>query len=93
MVDQPLSAGYDRAVSACARSARVLRGLADDKHLAKRVAVAHGVPTAPWAVDRQGAAIGAGTCPQAARYVVKPNASSASWGISSADDWQVSAPP
>lgn len=65
----------------------ILRGLADDKHLAKRVAVAHGVPTAPWAAYRQGAPIRAEACPRATRYVIKPNASSASWGISAADDW------
>lgn len=65
----------------------ILRGLADDKHLAKRVAVARGVPTAPWAVYRQGAPLDPTICPPAAHYVIKPNASSASWGVSDAWDW------
>ncbi|HKP77684.1 MAG TPA: hypothetical protein VJU34_00995 [Phenylobacterium sp.] len=65
----------------------ILRGLADDKHLAKRAAVARGVPTAPWAIFRQGAPIEAARCPAGSRYVIKPNASSASWGVSDAHDW------
>jgi D-alanine-D-alanine ligase len=65
----------------------ILRGLSDDKHLSKRAAVARGLPTASWAVYRQGAAIDATAAPRADRYVIKPNASSASWGISAADDW------
>lgn len=65
----------------------ILRGLADDKHLSKRAAVARGVPTAPWAIFRQGAPIEAATCPAGARFVIKPNASSASWGVSDACDW------
>ncbi|ABQ68855.1 phosphoribosylglycinamide synthetase [Rhizorhabdus wittichii RW1] len=64
----------------------ILRGLSDDKHLAKRVAVARGLPTAPWALFRRGAPIDLSLCPPAARHVVKPNASSASWGISAAHD-------
>ena len=65
----------------------ILRGLADDKHLAKRAAVARGLPTAPWAIYRQGAPVEAATCPAADRFVIKPNASSASWGVSDAQDW------
>lgn len=65
----------------------ILRGLADDKHLAKRVAAARGVPTAPWTVYRRGAAVERDACPEADRYVIKPNASSASWGISAAETW------
>lgn len=64
----------------------ILRGLSDDKHLSKRVALARGLPTAPWAVFRRGADIDLARCPQAERHVVKPNASSASWGISAAHD-------
>lgn len=66
----------------------ILRGLADDKHLSKRVAVAYNVPTAAWAIFRRGAPLSRGLCPEAKRYVVKPNASSASWGISAAWDWE-----
>lgn len=65
----------------------ILRGLSDDKHLAKRSAAAHGVPTAPWAIFRRGAPIDERACPGAERLVIKPNASSASWGVSDAFDW------
>ncbi|KAB0677329.1 D-alanine--D-alanine ligase family protein [Aureimonas leprariae] len=65
----------------------ILRGLSDDKHLTKRLAVAHGLPTAPWAVFRRGAPVEEANCPVGRRFVVKPNASSASWGITAAGDW------
>jgi D-alanine-D-alanine ligase len=65
----------------------ILRGLADDKHLAKQSAAARGVPTVPWAIYRRGAPVDAADCPPSPRYVIKPNASSASWGISAAGDW------
>lgn len=64
----------------------ILRGLSDDKHLSKRVAAARGVATAPWAIFRRGAPIDLSRCPAARKWVVKPNASSASWGISAAYD-------
>jgi D-alanine-D-alanine ligase len=85
----------------------ILRGLGDDKHLAKLCAAARGIPTAPWAIYRKGAPVPprygegnhakhgggagtrlgelAGTAPD--RYVIKPNASSASWGVQDARDW------
>ena len=66
----------------------ILRGLSDDKHLAKRAAVDAGVPTAPWAIYRKGAPIDPANCPKADRYVIKPNASSASWGVGDASDWE-----
>jgi len=65
----------------------ILRGLSDDKHLTKMVAEKRGVPTAPWAIYRRGAPIDRAICPRAHRYVIKPNASSASWGVSDAADW------
>lgn len=65
----------------------ILRGLSDDKHLAKRAAVDAGVPTAPWAIYRKGAPVTADKLPQATRYVIKPNNSSASWGVEDAHDW------
>ncbi len=65
----------------------ILRGLSDDKHLAKRAAVDAGIPTAPWAVYRKGAPVLEGKCPKADRYVIKPNNSSASWGVGDAHDW------
>lgn len=65
----------------------ILRGLSDDKHLAKRAAAVAGVPTAPWATYRRGAPVLESTCPPADRWVIKPNASSASWGVHDAFDW------
>ena len=65
----------------------ILRGLSDDKHLAKRAAIDAGVPTAPWAVYRKGAPLTKDKLPQAERYVIKPNNSSASWGVQDAHDW------
>lgn len=65
----------------------ILRGLSDDKHLTKLEAVARGVPTAPWAIYRRGARVEESQCPMAPRMVIKPNASSASWGVRDAEDW------
>lgn len=64
----------------------ILRGLSDDKHLTKSEAVRVGVPTMPWRVFRRGAAVDPALCPPAARWVIKPNNSSASWGIGDARD-------
>jgi D-alanine-D-alanine ligase len=106
----------------------ILRGLADDKHLAKLCAAARGIPTAPWAVFRRGAPVEesklphivtpakagvqtgseerldaglrrhdeggedspittSGAATAATRWVIKPNASSASWAVQDARDW------
>lgn len=67
-----------------------LRGLGDDKSVSKLVATHAGVPTAPWFCYRRGAPVNQADCPPApaGRWVIKPNASSASWGISDAHDWQ-----
>lgn len=65
----------------------ILRGLADDKHLTKMAAHARDIPTAPWAVYRRGAPIQRERCPEGGRLVIKPNASSASWGVQDARDW------
>lgn len=64
----------------------ILRGLSDDKHLSKLEAKDRGVPTAPWAIFRRGAPVDVAICPPAARWVIKPNASSASWGVQDARD-------
>lgn len=64
----------------------ILRGLSDDKHLSKLVARHHGVPTARWTVCRRGQPIVEPGF-RADRLVVKPNASSASWGIRVVGDW------
>jgi D-alanine-D-alanine ligase len=65
----------------------ILRGLADDKHLSKLAAAARGLPTAPWAIYRRGAPVLEQKCPHGERLVIKPNASSASWGVRDARDW------
>lgn len=65
----------------------IIRGLSDDKHLMKTVAQLRGVPVSPWLISRRG---GLGIPePDFAfeRLVVKPNASSASWGVSMPTDW------
>jgi D-alanine-D-alanine ligase len=65
----------------------ILRGLADDKHLMKMAARYRGVPTADWQIFRRGAAVNPITAWRSDRYVVKPNASSASWGVTDASSW------
>lgn len=65
----------------------ILRGLGDDKHLTKLESVARGVPTCDWAVYRAGAPVNEARCPKGERFVIKPNNSSASWGIGDAHDW------
>ena len=66
-----------------------LRGLGDDKSVSKLVAAHAGVPTAPWFCFRRGAPVLEASMPPspAGRWVIKPNASSASWAISDAYDW------
>lgn len=64
----------------------IVRGLSDDKHLTKLEATARGVPTAPWALFRRGAPVDVSRCPPARRWVIKPNNSSASWGVRDALD-------
>jgi D-alanine-D-alanine ligase len=65
----------------------IIRGTSDDKHLTKLLARSRGIPTADWAVYRRGNVADPARCPRAERYVIKPNASSASWGVRSASDW------
>lgn len=61
-------------------AAPMLRGLGDDKHLMKLVARARGLATADWRVFRLGGHEEA-PLPDWGRMIVKPNASSASWGV------------
>jgi D-alanine-D-alanine ligase len=65
----------------------ILRGLADDKHLMKMAARFRGVPTADWQVFRRGAPVEPITAWTSERFVAKPNASSASWGVTAAHGW------
>lgn len=66
-----------------------LRGLGDDKSVSKLVCTHAGVPTAPWFCYRRGAPVLEQDLPpsEKKRWVIKPNASSASWGISDAHDF------
>jgi D-alanine-D-alanine ligase len=65
----------------------IIRGVSDDKHLTKMLARSRGIATADWAIYRRGTTLDPARCPRAERYVIKPNASSASWGVRSAEDW------
>ncbi|MEO0974381.1 MAG: phosphoribosylglycinamide synthetase, partial [Pseudomonadota bacterium] len=67
--------------------APMVRGVTDDKHLMKRLATALGVRTPPWAYYAKHG--GEHTPPDFAydALIVKPNASSASWGIALHSDW------
>src|SRR3546814_5115909 len=65
----------------------ILRGISDDKHSTKLEATARGVPTSPWAIYRRGAPVREAAALMAERMVIKPNASSASWGVMDAHDW------
>jgi D-alanine-D-alanine ligase len=64
----------------------ILRGLSDDKHLMKTVAAYRGVPVTPWITIRQGQG-GMPSLPEEwDQIVIKPNASSASWGVLISND-------
>jgi len=65
----------------------ILRGIGDDKHACKLIARARGVPTMDWVIMRRGG-LPVQQPFSAERLVVKPNASSASWGIAVVDDWE-----
>lgn len=65
----------------------ILRGISDDKHASKLEAHARGIPTAPWGIFRRGAPVDPSNCPDGERLVIKPNASSASWGVRDAGSW------
>ena len=66
-----------------------LRGLGDDKSVSKLVCAHAGVPTADWFCYRRGAPVNEADLPASpsGRWVIKPNASSASWGIGDAFDF------
>ena len=65
----------------------ILRGVADYKHLSKMAAFKRSIPTAPWAIYRRGGPVDEARCPEGERLVIKPNVSSASWGVQDARDW------
>lgn len=65
----------------------IIRGIADDKSVMKRLARAHGVTTCDWAIFRRGWPIEKPAFADGRKMIVKPNASSASWGIVATEDW------
>ena len=66
----------------------ILRGVGDDKHLMKLCVRAQGVSTPDSVIYRKGGTFD-GPPPFAdEKLVVKPNASSASWGVGIFDDWE-----
>lgn len=65
----------------------ILRGLGDDKHLMKLAAKSRGLSTPDWEIYRNGCHEIAPPPFRDQRMVVKPNASSASWGIKAVESW------
>ena len=68
-------------------AAPFVRGLGDDKHRMKHVARALGVSTPDWRFYPRGGLSLTDRRPAGAAWIVKPNASSASWGVRRHDDW------
>ena len=66
----------------------ILRGLGDDKHLMKLAASHRGVPVTPWNVIRRGGEPALRPDFAWEKLVVKPNASSASWGVGIFEEWE-----
>ena len=60
----------------------VVRAVADDKHYAKTLFAAAGATTPQWVAARAGCALPSSLPSSQVGYVVKPIASSASWGLS-----------
>ncbi len=65
----------------------ILRGLGDDKHLMKLAAKSRGLSTPDWEIFRRGCHEITPPPFSDGRMVVKPNASSASWGIKAVESW------
>lgn len=65
----------------------IIRGLGDDKHLMKLAAERRGLTTPPWEIYRRGSGLLNEPTFDWQRLIVKPNASSASWGIIIVETW------
>jgi D-alanine-D-alanine ligase len=73
----------------CLGGTPIVRGVSDDKHLMKRIAQALGVRTPDWQyLPRGGFLANEPADRRAEAFIVKPNASSASWGIKVTGSWQ-----
>lgn len=64
-----------------------MRGFADDKHLTKILYRDIGIPTPRWQIYRTSDLSAPAPDFEAERYVVKPNNSSASWGVTHGTNW------
>lgn len=69
-----------------------MRGFADDKHLSKILYQNLGIPTPRWQIYRTSDLSVPAPAFKAERYVIKPNNSSASWGIFHDTDWEALRP-
>jgi D-alanine-D-alanine ligase len=69
-------------------AAPIIRGLTDNKHLTKIVARSLDVPTADWKFFPRSSVDTAPPTFFHEPMIVKPNASSASWGVMKCDSWQ-----
>ena len=65
----------------------ILRGLGDDKHLMKLAVRSRGIRTPDWMIIRRGANQIDPPKYDWSQLIIKPNASSASWGIKVTDNW------
>ncbi len=65
-----------------------MRGFADDKHLVKTMYRDQGIPTPQWQIYRTANQSAPTPDFKAERYVVKPNNSSASYGLAQGTDWE-----
>lgn len=81
----PLLATYNKV--AYLGASPIIRGLGDDKHLMKLAAKSRGLTTPEWEIYRRGCLNLSEPKFAWSRLVIKPNASSASWGIKSVDNW------
>ncbi len=65
-----------------------MRGFADDKHLTKILYNSLNIPTPAWQIYRTSDISAPHPNFEAERYVIKPNNSSASWGIKHSQSWE-----
>ena len=65
----------------------IVRGVSDDKHVMKRIVRSLGIETLPWKYFPIGGLDGAPPKFEYESLIVKPNASSGSWGIQQVSGW------
>lgn len=72
----------------CLGGSPITRGLTDDKHRMKQIVRCLGIPTPNWTYHPLGGKQPVMPDFDYDRLIVKPNASSASWGIQDFEDWR-----